>query len=269
MPAFSHESPYTNLSRITAESFIKRLEFQRVLPSTNDLAMQLAAETELETPLLVLAEEQTAGRGRGGNRWWSGPGALTFSLILEPALANLKPSQWPKLAITAGLSVCEVLGELVPGIHCGLKWPNDVLLAGRKVCGILVEVPACRPPAPQRIVLGMGINVNNTLANAPTDVALRGTTLRDVCGHPFELATVLIDVLNQFSWNLQALAADEPQLAGKWQAACVLRGRTVQVQFGTRNIRGLCGGIDSQGALLIETEEGRQQLFGGVLVTVE
>jgi BirA family biotin operon repressor/biotin-[acetyl-CoA-carboxylase] ligase len=257
------------LNRILDESFVRRIEFRRSLPSTNDLAMELAVNPAVEAPLLVLTDEQTAGRGRGANRWWSGPGALTFSLILEPAVSSLQPAQWPRVALTTGLSICEVLQELVPNVACGLKWPNDVFLGAKKVCGILVEVPSCRPPLPQRIVLGVGLNVNNSLARAPDDVSVRATALCDVAPANWNRADVLLSVLRRLDRNLQALGTNDPALIEKWQQRCVLRNRNVEIEFGARRIRGLCRGIAADGTLILETERGREQVAGGVLISMD
>lgn len=257
------------LDRLATESFVRRVEFRRSIASTNDLAMELAAQAEAETPLLVLAEEQTAGRGRGANRWWSSPGALTFSLILEPAVSHLQPAQWPRVALTTGLSVCEVLRDLVPQAACRLKWPNDVLIDSKKICGILVEVPPCRPPLPQRIVIGVGLNVNNSLTQAPPDVAARATALCDVASANWDRGAVLIDVLRRLEGNLRALGANDPALVERWQQLCALRGRNVEIEFGTRRIRGLCRGIGADGTLQLDTERGREHVAGGVLVSID
>src|SRR5438034_451345 len=99
-----------------------------------------------------------AGRGRGTNRWWSADGALTFSLVLEAPQERLPMSRWPQVALVAGVAVCEALERMAPRAEMRVKWPNDVYLAGRKICGILSEsVPARR----DRIVVGIGVNVNN------------------------------------------------------------------------------------------------------------
>lgn len=253
------------LDRICAESFVRRVEYHAALPSTNDRGLELAVQQSLETPLLVLAAEQSTGRGRGVNRWWSGLGALTFSLILDAELTRLTMDQWPRIALTAGVAVCDVLARHLPEAPCGLKWPNDVLLAGRKVCGILVEVPP--PPAPRRLVLGMGINVNNSVASAPEEIVGRAASLCDVAGRPFDATEFLVEVLNRVSANLTALAASEPCLAETWQRLCTLRGDLVEIVAGNRRVRGRCRGIDDEGALLLEVNDRVERFFGGTVMT--
>jgi BirA family biotin operon repressor/biotin-[acetyl-CoA-carboxylase] ligase len=262
-------SPSLDLERLRRDSFVANVEWHQALPSTNDHALQLAAIEALDTPLLVLADEQTAGRGRGSNRWWSGTGGLTFSLVLDPdriGTRSLKTEHWPRVALTAGVALCEALVGLAPHLDYGLKWPNDVLLSGKKVAGILVEIPPARPPVPRRIVLGMGVNVNNSLADAPIEIQERGAALCDATGLEFDVTQVLLAWLARFTDNLDALAVDDPELPIRWQSRCVLSGKSVELQAGERAIRGICRGIGSDGALLLDTPAGPERLYGGVLV---
>src|SRR5579872_3118267 len=125
-----------DLDRIQQASFIRAVEWHNVISSTSDRGMELARSPDLVTPMLILAGEQTAGRGRGSNRWWSDRGALTFSVVIDPhgdlvhrGAAALEPDRWPRLALAAGVALCDVLQVAIPQIPCGVKWPNDVLLA--------------------------------------------------------------------------------------------------------------------------------------------
>jgi BirA family biotin operon repressor/biotin-[acetyl-CoA-carboxylase] ligase len=235
--------------------------------------MELARSNDVVTPKLILAGKQSAGRGRGLNRWWSDRGALTFSLVFDPHadLANrgaapLESDRWPRIALAAGVALCDVLQAAVPDSRCALKWPNDVLLAGKKVAGILVEVPPASPPAPRRLVLGMGWNVNNSLSRAPAEVQAVGTSFHDTAGIDFDISQLLIDWLDHFARHLRALAAGDPLLPPRWQALCALTGREIELLSGNRRVRGICGGIDGEGALLVDTETGPERLYAGVLV---
>ena len=235
--------------------------------------MQLARSVDLVTPQLILAGAQTAGRGRGSNRWWSDRAALTFSLVFDPVVdlihrgaAALETDRWPRVALTAGVALCDVLQSAVPHSRCALKWPNDVLLAGKKVAGILVEVPPALPSAPRRLVLGMGWNVNNSLHTAPAEVQDVGTSLRDIAGIDFDVSQLLIDWLDHFARHLRALADGDHELPTRWQSLCALTGQTLELSSGSRRVRGICRGIDGDGALLVDTEAGPERLYAGVLV---
>lgn len=262
-----------DLARIQQASFVEHVEWHDVLTSTNDRGMKLAGDQTIATPLLILAGEQTAGRGRGMNRWWSDAGALTFSLVFNPyadqearGAPPLETECWPRIALVAGVALCDVLQELLPHIPCGLKWPNDVLLAGKKVAGILVEVPPASLSASRRLVLGMGINVNNSLAAAPPEIRSAGAALCDIAGTAFDAADLLISWLHRFADHLHALAVADPGLPYRWKSLCLLSGKTVELQAGNRAIRGLCRGIDADGALLVETDSGPERLYAGALV---
>src|SRR5688572_17807249 len=106
--------PLFDLARIAAAQLVTRIDYHESIGSTSDRALALAAEGETELPLLVLADEQTAGRGRGANRWWTSPGALTFSLVFEAPPDRLPPQRWPQVALAAGVAVCESLEGVCP-----------------------------------------------------------------------------------------------------------------------------------------------------------
>jgi len=263
--------PTLDLARLRSDPLLADVEWHETLPSTNDSALQLAGHEELRTPLLIVAEEQTAGRGRGNNRWWSQEGALTFTLVIEPGIATtaaLRTEHWPRVALIAGVALCESLEGQAPELTCGLKWPNDVLIEGKKVAGILVEIPPAPAGIPRRLVLGMGVNVNNSLAGAPEELVSRGISLIDAGGRAFDATAILQDWLARFFGGLKALAGDDPALPVRWQSRCVLTGRQIELLAADQPKRGLCRGIGNDGALLVETEAGLERLYGGVLVRV-
>jgi BirA family biotin operon repressor/biotin-[acetyl-CoA-carboxylase] ligase len=222
----------------------------------------MASLDHLDMPFLVVAEEQSAGRGRGSKAWWSAPGALTFSAVLDARSHGLQPTRFPLVSLAAGLAVCEALRDVVPGAAWQLKWPNDVFLNGRKASGLLVEVPGIRPG---RMVVGIGINVNNSLDSAPTELQSIATSLVDATGSPQGRTDVLIGVLQRLDLSLAQLADDEARLLERWRELCLLTGRTVLVRSGVEEALGRCRGIDDQGALLLETPAGLQRIASGVV----
>ncbi len=253
--------------QIVAETFVKQVEFHAEIGSTNDRALDLAvAEVASETPLLIWALQQTAGRGRGANRWWASEGALTFTLLLDAQDLKLPQERWPQVSLTAGLAVCAALQELLPQADIGLKWPNDVFLDGRKICGILVEIP---PRQSGKLIVGIGINVNNSLTAAPPELWPTSTALCDASHRTWDLATVLIQVLQQLDRHLQKLSANDPELPQRWHELCFLRGRLIHHTVGERVTIGMCQGVDQQGALLLQTETGLSRVLGGVITKWE
>jgi BirA family biotin operon repressor/biotin-[acetyl-CoA-carboxylase] ligase len=294
-------------ARLRASRLVATVEDHQTLGSTSDRALTLAAQGEVPLPLLVVAAEQTAGRGRGSNRWWSPRGGLTFSLALEAPPTKLPPPRWPQVALATGLAVCEALEELVPRADLRLKWPNDVYLSGRKVCGILSEsVPGCR----DRIVIGIGINVNNTPrkcystegpgakrdpaedgisaacqaapeaasriedffeTNTDKNRPLPAIALVEHDGCVRDLTDVLLAVLDRFEWRWQVLVESGfTSLVAPYRQRCLLTGRTLRVQTGLGEIVvGLCRGIDEEGRLQLVTEQGVRALVSGSVLAWE
>jgi BirA family biotin operon repressor/biotin-[acetyl-CoA-carboxylase] ligase len=248
--------------RILAETVVRQVDFQRQLPSTNDRALALAAAGDVRLPLLVIAEQQTAGRGRGAHRWWSAEGALTFSLVWPWEHLAAGAESQSLLAIGAGLAACEACELLAPECRFGLKWPNDVLLAGRKLGGVLIEAPG-RPL--ECVVIGVGVNVNNTFAAAPAELRPLATSLVDAAGHPFDLLSLLIGILQRLADHVEAIRRAPAGMLAQWRRRCVLTGQRVQLTAGTRRYTGTCRGIDDRGALLLETPTGTQRHVTGTI----
>ncbi|MFO0905134.1 MAG: biotin--[acetyl-CoA-carboxylase] ligase [Pirellulales bacterium] len=250
------------IDELAAHPWLAQLEYASEMGSTNDVALALAAHVPA-TPLLVLADRQTAGRGRGANRWWSAPGALTFSLVLD-LHADLPVARRSQLALVAGLAVRAAIGEQVGGVE--LKWPNDVYVAGRKVCGILIEASAARP---RRAVVGIGVNVNNSFHDAPEDVRQRATSLVDHLPQPLDATTLLSQVLDQFREHLETWEAGRLNLVAEWTPYCFLTNRVIVVETGGRRLSGRCQGITAEGALSLLTPDGPVECLSGVIASVD
>ncbi len=250
-----------DLTRLQTETFLRGAEHHVEINSTNDRALELCRDAELPVPYLVLADQQTSGRGRGANRWWSSDGALLFSIIVDAAEFALPESRWPQVSLTVGVTVCEVLGN-VSSAAVGLKWPNDIWLNDRKVCGILVEIP---PVQRGRLVIGIGLNVNNSFAAAPPELQTIATSLRDEVGAEFDRANLLNDVVRQLDADLRRLAENDSSLPSRWQSRCVLRERTVSLDTSQQVVTGRCLGIANDGALRLQTPSGEQRFYGGIV----
>ncbi|MCX7419968.1 MAG: biotin--[acetyl-CoA-carboxylase] ligase [Planctomycetia bacterium] len=263
-----------DLRRLRTETFLREVEPHAEIGSTNDRALVLCGEPNLPVPYLILTERQTAGRGRGANRWWSSDGALMFSVVINAKDYALPESRWPQISLTVGVAVCETLAILTPTTlttasrphSVGLKWPNDVWLNRRKVCGILMEVP---PTRCGQLVIGVGLNVNNSFADAPAELSLIATSLSDETGVMFDRTSVLATLLQQLDRDLKRLANAEGSLVETWQSRCVLRGRMVSLDSGQRVVTGLCMGIAADGALRLQSPNGEQRFYGGLIHNIE
>lgn len=254
-----------DLEAIQKAGWVQTLDYFEELGSTNDHALATADDNRLH-PRLILCNQQNSGRGRGVNRWTVTPGALTFSLVIEPLEMGLARERWPTLSVAVGGAICEGISSLLPNCDVRLKWPNDVYAEGRKLGGILVEVPAVNPP---RLVIGVGLNVRNTVREAPADLQSRMVAMCDLTEECPSRSVVLERVLARLAHDFSQLATAPVSLARNWRSRCFLTGKTVTLHDGVRTLTGACQGIDDDGALRIYTEFGPQRCLAGTIQAYE
>jgi BirA family biotin operon repressor/biotin-[acetyl-CoA-carboxylase] ligase len=224
--------------------------------STNRVAMALAAR-DAPHGTVVVAEEQTAGRGRLGRSWYSEKSSGIYaSVILRPALA---PSAAPMLTLMAGLSVHAAIGS-VAGLSADIRWPNDVLLGGKKVCGILTEMNA-EIDRLYAVVLGIGINVNHR--EMPEELRPIATSLRIETGRPVARALLLATLLRELEQHYQLfLREGGGAIAARWSAASsYARGKSVRVLTATGEYQAVTAGLDPRGTLRVRRSDGREELL--------
>ncbi|AIL59713.1 bifunctional biotin--[acetyl-CoA-carboxylase] ligase/biotin operon repressor BirA [Pseudomonas alkylphenolica] len=228
------------------------------IDSTNAQALRAITEGQA-APFLVLAERQTAGRGRRGRQWVS-PFAenLYYSLVLriEGGMRQLEG-----LSLVVGLAVMRTL-QTFGVADAGLKWPNDVLVNNQKIAGILLELVG-DPADVCHVVLGIGINVN---MQATTEVDQQWTSVRRETGAAID-RNLLVARLNH---NLQ-LDLERHRQAGfaafqsEWEQAHLWQGRAVSLIAGVNKVDGVVLGIDGQGALRLEVDGVEKSFSGGEL----
>lgn len=256
-----------DLPRLDEIPLLAAWEHHEQIGSTSDRALEIARQDDTKLPLLILADRQTGGRGRGSNQWWAVEGSLTFSLILDARQLGLAGEKWPVLSLSTGLAVCEALEQIAPGGDFGVKWPNDVYCAGRKLCGILIESPSA---SQGRIVVGIGLNVNNSLAAAPAEIQSAAISLIDYLQRPLDMTAVLLTLLASLSSRWQELGRTGfPPQAPAFRRRCILDGRTIQISTGPRLLTGRCLGITESGSLTLQTESGRENVASGSVVKME
>ena len=249
-----------DIDRILRETFVAQAEHHPTIGSTNDHAAERARQQPVELPLLVLADQQTAGRGRGGNRWWTGSGCLALSLLVDAQTVGAQDHRSPLVALAAAVAVVDTVRPLLPAHRISIHWPNDVLATGRKLAGILVEVLPDR-----RHVVGIGLNTNNRLADAPPELQATAATLWDLSGVEQDQTAVLIGLLNCLESEFSQLRVNPASVTSRANELCLQRGSTLTIVTGGQQIVGTCRGIDSDGAILLETPAGIQRFMSGVL----
>lgn len=227
-------------------------EAHRAIGSTNDRVEELA--TAGAAPFtVVVAEEQTAGKGRVGRSWYSPPGTGLWMSVL---LAGEREGRPPLTPLLVGVAVCRAIRRVLPGLEPEIKWPNDVLLDDRKVCGILCERAAAR-----RTVAGVGLNVRGTVESFPT--ALRGvaTTLEAAAGEGVGRTDTADALLRELRRLLDPVPeALSGQLAREVERLDALRDRPVKTSEG---VRGRGAGIAPDGALMLRRDGERRIVVAG------
>ena len=218
-----------------------RVEVVARAGSTNALLADRARAGE-PAGLVVVAEEQTAGRGRLDRAWLSPARAgLTFSVLLRP---DLPTTQWPWLSLWVSVAVARSLRERA-GVDALLKGPNDVLVGGRKICGLLAEVPV-----PGVFVLGVGLNVTTSRDELPHDGA---TSLQLEGAEVLDRDTVLRSLLREISRVLAEVAADPAAGRASYRALCTTIGAVVRVELpGGAAVEGTAAAVDDDGRLVVD-----------------
>jgi BirA family biotin operon repressor/biotin-[acetyl-CoA-carboxylase] ligase len=221
--------------------------------STNNVLKALG-EQGGEHGTVVIADEQTGGRGRQGKRFASPKGVgIYFSLLLRPQCA---PTQVGHLTAMVAVAVCDAI-ETVCGLRPGIKWTNDLVLEGKKLAGILTEMNVeWESGTLQYLVTGIGINCNHRISDFPPEVQPIATSLQEVLGHPVsrcQLAAELVRALYRVS---QELVSGKDLWLQRYRQDCITLGRAVKVLRGTDNRQGIATGIDENGGLIVRYDSG-------------
>jgi BirA family biotin operon repressor/biotin-[acetyl-CoA-carboxylase] ligase len=226
----------------------KILRFES-LPSTNTELARQASEGAGEG-LSIVADEQTAGRGRLQRAWSSPKGAgLYFSILLQPAIPQ---DQWPLITFMAAMAVGDALSEACD-VDTDIKWPNDLLSGERKICGILAE--SVETPTGRAVVVGIGINL--TADAYPAELADVATSVAEAAGRAPERETLLAALVRGLSrWYslLHEVEGGEKIVAAWSSRSSYASGKAVQVANGDEVWQGITRGLESDGALRLETE---------------
>ena len=237
--------------RLKGNAFGKRIYHFFKTDSTNRVAMDLGY-TRAAEGTVVLAEEQTAGRGRSGRTWHSERGAgLYVTLLLRP---KLSPAQAPLLTMLAGLSAQAAM-RAQTGLTTELKWPNDLMLNGKKIGGILTEMHA-EPSQVRFVIVGIGINVNQE--KFPADISSVASSLRKESGRTHSRLELLVRLLSQFESDYNHfLREGAPFVVQRFLSVSTFAaGRRVRVDSGHESYVGTTAGLSPEGLLLVAKDEG-------------
>jgi BirA family biotin operon repressor/biotin-[acetyl-CoA-carboxylase] ligase len=242
-------NPAAILNGLRTGSFGQQVVYFEAIDSTNSVAKSLAQRGAGEGTL-VIAESQSAGRGRLGRKWLAPSGtSLLFSLLFRP---DLEVRRAQGLTMICGLGVREAIRE-VTELPAQLKWPNDITVRGRKVGGILTEISSSGPQL-DYAVAGIGLNVNVTMAALPPE--FNATSI----SHELGRTIARLPLLQATLWHVEQRYSDLRQgkwPAEEWAAALETLGSFVELHTADGIWWGLATAVDDEGALILRTENGQ------------
>lgn len=233
-----------------------RLIAYETIGSTNDELKRLAREGADEG-LVIIAERQTAGRGRRGRNWVSPPGNLYSSTLIRP---DCRASTAAQLGFVAALGVAGAIGELAPHVDLRCKWPNDLLANGKKLSGILLETEMVAGDRPDFVILGVGVN----LASSPRDTPYPVTSLAEEGAPGVTPPMMAAALIRHFAaWLTAWREGGFAPIRKAWLARAMGLGEAIQVRLERDTLAGRFLDLDDDGALLLGLPEGSRRIAAG------
>ena len=239
-------SPASITNNLDTRFIGQRVIYYPRLTSTMDVAKREAEQGAAEGTIVV-ADEQTAGKGRLERDWLSPEGSIALSIILYPSLPHL-----PSLIMVASLAVVHSI-EAVTGLKSQVKWPNDILINGRKVCGILIESEV-RGDTVDYTIVGIGVNVNLRLSAFP-EIQSIATSLYDELGREVSRLSLVQRLLVEIERLYLSLPAGR-SVYEEWRDRLVTLGKRVQVKSGETIYEGIAESVADDGSLLLRQSDG-------------
>jgi BirA family transcriptional regulator, biotin operon repressor / biotin---[acetyl-CoA-carboxylase] ligase len=261
-----------DIAKLKSRSWLSHVEWHDEVASTQDIARELAMKENAPIPFLIGADLQTAGRGRGTNRWWTGSGALACTLAINTRDLGGAGQTIPQLSLAVGLSLVHAVKSYTAGHIVGVHWPNDIYCQSpdgqsRKLAGILIEA---LPDG--RVIIGVGLNTNNSLRDAPIDLQQRVITLSDIAGELLDQTELLINWLDELQAAIRLLFSNPQEIGLQFERYSLQIGKTITITTGSnengqvkKEFTGVCDGITDDGALLLLTSEGLKTFYSGTL----
>lgn len=241
------------------------LKFLSETDSTNTDADNAISNGE-ETPLVVIAQKQKAGRGRMGRKWFSQDrGNLTMSFGFTP---HLSPQKMQRFTLWMGMAISETLNDKW-GLPVKVKWPNDIVYKGKKMAGMLSETRV-EGDFTRAVIFGIGMNVNSTLHHWPESLQRTATSLSHIAGHTLNLNAIASSLIQSGLNAYDAFVSGryETHFQNAWNASDALLDQVITVNHHETHITGKARGIDEQGALQLELENKKVVAFQAGDVTL-
>ena len=249
MPVTDRLDPDEIQANLRTKTIGREIVVYQSTASTNDIAAEYARNKE-NNGIVIFAEEQTAGRGRGGNKWSSGVGdSLLCSIVLTCSELCAEV-----VSLTSAVAVAEAVGG-----EARIKWPNDILFGVKKVAGILIE--SSNYGGRVNYVIGVGINCHQKKADFPAELRDIATSIDIKSKVVSDRISLSRRLLTSFECWLRTAVVDSDKVKRRWQSLSIQVGHRVTVIFDGREFTGNCIGIDPEKGLILQLERGAVRIF--------
>jgi len=238
-------------SNLQTETIGQEVVVFKSTASTNDVAVEYAKNIE-NNGLAILAEQQTAGRGRAGNKWISGFGdSILCSVILTES--EIAPEL---ISLASAVAVAEAIGK-VGACEAKVKWPNDILVSGRKIAGVLLESQSGQKPA--NYIIGIGINCHQK--EFAEQISLTATSIDIESGTVCDRISVVRRLLTSMDHWLEIAKKEPDRIIERWKQLGIQLGHRIKLLYNNKEFTGNCIGIDPQKGLIVQLDSGAVRMF--------
>ena len=237
------------LSNLTTKKIARNIEYFRTLDSTNTEIFDMLKQNQAKSGDAIIADQQTAGRGRRGNNWISNPGeSITCSIIIKDEDDSLVK----KLPLISGIAIIKGIKQLTK-LDCNLKWPNDILLDSKKIGGILIE------KKDGYFIIGIGLNVNESELDKSIE---NSTSIRIELGRTVQREPLLAFIFNHFE---TLLGNNLSSIINEWESLCLHMDRMVKFHQSNQLMSVTFLGLNENGEANIQTDDGKKIINSGII----
>ena len=237
------------LSNLTTKKIARNIEYFRTLDSTNTEIFDMLKQNQAKSGDAIIADQQTAGRGRRGNNWISNPGeSITCSIIIKDEDDSLVK----KLPLISGIAIIKGIKQLTK-LDCNLKWPNDILLDSKKIGGILIE------KKDGHFIIGIGLNVNESELDKSIE---NSTSIRLELGRTVQREPLLAFIFNHFE---TLLGNNLSSIINEWESLCLHMDRMVKFHQSNQLMSVTFLGLNENGEANIQTDDGKKTINSGII----
>ncbi len=257
--------PFEIERNLSTKYIAHNIHFYQEVTSTNDIAKKFV-DNDAPEGTVIIAEQQTAGRSRSKNDWASPEGGIWMTLILKPEVTLLEAS---KLTIVTGVAIAKTLHDKF-NLDAGIKWPNDIMIGNKKICGILTEAVTDYDDL-KAVLIGVGIDVNINQSDLPDDLQDITTTISEETSEEIKRAEIMKVFFSIFEELYEEFKNGQfKHIIGEWRRLSSTTGNRVKVYKDGKAMLADAVGIDNQGALIVELDDGSlEKIISGECIIID